>query len=142
MANDLNKVILVGRLTREVEMVNNGSIAKFSIATNEKYKNKDGEMVENVSYIDVTAFGKFAEMLGKWLKKGQQVIVEGKLNQDRWEQDGQNRSKVNVICNNIQFIGGKNENNNSGQSTPAPQQSQGSSNSANNNPFSDEDIPF
>jgi len=135
MANDINKVVVVGRLTRDVEMVDGQQIAKFSIATNEKFKKKDGETIENTSFFDVTAFGKFAEMLGQWLKKGQQVIVEGKLKQERWEQDGQKRSKIGIICSNIQFIGGKNEDQQQQPSSPTPPP-------ISNNPFSDDDMPF
>lgn len=106
--NDLNSVTIIGRLTRDAELKYSASglaIAKFAIATNRKKKQGD-EWVDEASFIDITLFGKSAEALGKYLVKGKQVAIQGALHQDLWEQDGQARSKVGIIAESIQLLGG------------------------------------
>ena len=109
MAQDINSVTLVGRLTRDVEMrYSQGgmAIASFSIAVN--YRKKSGDnWVDEASFFDCKLFGRQAEAVQRFLTKGKQVGVNGELRQDRWEQDGQRRSKVEVICNNLQLLGGR-----------------------------------
>jgi single-strand DNA-binding protein len=112
MAADINKVVLIGRLTRDAEQsYTQGGFAllKFSIAVNRN--RKQGESwVEEVSYFDVTLFGRQGEAIANYMTKGKQVAVEGQLRQDRWEaQDGSKRSKVLIDCNNIQLLGGGRE---------------------------------
>lgn len=105
---DINQVILVGRLTRDSELRYTASgmgICKFSLALNRRVKKGD-EWIEEVSYFDVTLWGKQGEALSKYLLKGKQVGVQGELRQNRWEQDGQKRSKVEINANNIQLLGG------------------------------------
>ena len=105
---DLNRVVLIGRLTRDAELRQNGTIiSSFSIAVNRKRKQGD-EWVDEANFFDVCLFGKQAESLQKYLTKGKQVAIDGELKQDRWEKDGQNRSKVVVISNSIQLLGGGN----------------------------------
>lgn len=109
MAEDLNRVILVGRLTRDAELqyTNSGfAIGKMSIAVNRRKKQGDQWMDEG-NFFDVTLFGKRAESLAQYLLKGNQIAVEGQLNQDRWEQDGMKRSRVNIDATNIQLLGSK-----------------------------------
>lgn len=108
MANDINHVILVGRLTRDSELryTNSGlAIAKFSIAVNRR--KRSGEQWEDeASFFDITYFGKAAEAVNQYLSKGKQIAVDGELRQNRWEQDGQSRSKVEVVANNVQLLSG------------------------------------
>jgi single-strand DNA-binding protein len=113
---DFNHVVLIGRLTRDAELrytASNMAVCKFSIANNQRRK-KDNAWVDEAHFFDVTLWGKTAESLHKYLVKGKQVAVEGQLRRDRWEKDGQARSKVEINANNIQLLGG------SGPSGAAP----------------------
>jgi single-strand DNA-binding protein len=103
-------VAIIGNLTADWEMrytAGGSAIANTSIAVNRKWKDKDGEQKEEVSFIDLTAFGKQAETLALYTKRGNPIHVNGRLKQDRWEHDGQKRSKVLVIVEGFQFLGGK-----------------------------------
>jgi single-strand DNA-binding protein len=150
---DVNHVILIGRLTRDLGTdersfgyTGNGQArANISIAVNRSRKNGD-EWVEEVSYFDVTIWGKTAENLKPYLNKGKQIAVDGYLKQDRWEKDGQKFSRVTVVANNVQLLGGK-DSDNSGAPTfkAANAETSAATNNAqsfeNTNDFS-EDIPF
>ena len=106
---DVNYVILIGRLTRDAELkyTNSGlAVSSFSLAVNRRKRSGDN-WEEEVSFFDLALFGKRAESINQYLTKGQQVAVEGSLSQDRWEQDGSKRSKVKIIANNIQLLGGR-----------------------------------
>ena len=113
---DINRVVLVGRLTRDSELkyTNGGlAIAKFSLANG--YSKKVGDNWENqTNFIDCVMIGKRAEGLNGYLTKGTQIAVDGELRQNRWEQDGQKRSKVEIMANNIQLLGGKPQEKSSG----------------------------
>jgi single-strand DNA-binding protein len=112
---DVNHVVLIGRLTRDAElkMTPKGTaVVKFSIAVNRRKKNED-QWEDEANFFDITVWGKQGEALHKYLVKGKMVGVDGELNQDRWQQDGQNRSKVEVLANYIQLLGGNNGNDNS-----------------------------
>ena len=102
-----NKVILLGNLTRdpEVRYTPNGSaVASFAVAVNRKYKQGD-ETKEEVSYIDITVWGKQAESCGQYLNKGDSVLIDGRLQQRRWEtEDGQKRNKVEVVAERVNFM--------------------------------------
>jgi single-strand DNA-binding protein len=105
---NINKVTLAGRLTRDPEIKHTSSgttIADFSIAVTRYYKNSAGESVEETDFIDVTAFGGSAEIIEKFLKKGNLVYVEGRLKLDTWESNGQKRSKLKVITESMQLVG-------------------------------------
>ncbi len=105
---DTNVLVVTGRLTRdaEVKYTSGGmAIGSFSIAVNRRTKKGD-QWVEEASFFDVSLFGKSAEGLAQYLTKGKQVAVEGELRQDRWEQDGQPRSKVYISAINVQLLGG------------------------------------
>lgn len=105
---DINQVVLVGRLTRDAELkyTNSGAaICKFSLAINRRRKNGE-EWVDEANFFDITLFGRQGESLSRYLQKGKQVAVQGELRQERWEQDGQSRSKVGIYANNIQLLGG------------------------------------
>ena len=115
---DINRVFLVGRLTRDADLrfTNSGTpVGKFSIAVNRSRKNGD-KWDEEVNYFDIVLWGRIAEALSKYLLKGKQVAVEGELRQSRWEQEGQHRSRIEIHASNIQLLGGdKNTTGNSNQ---------------------------
>src|SRR5947199_2840046 len=108
MAN-YNRVILAGNLTRdpEVRYTPKGmAIAKFGLAINRTWKNESGETKEEVTFVDVDAFGRTAEVISQYLKKGRPILVEGRLKLDQWDdkQTGQKRSRLGVILENFQFL--------------------------------------
>ena len=108
MANDINTVVLVGRLTRDAELkyTNAGTaVCKFSIAVNRK-KRSGEQWIDEVSYFDIVLWGKQGEAIHQYLGKGKQIAVNGELRQNRWEQDGQTRSKVEINASNVQLLGG------------------------------------
>ena len=105
---DINHVVLIGRLTRDAELkytANGQAVCKFSLAINRRKKNGD-QWVDEPSFFDIVLWGKQGETLNQYLVKGKQIAVEGELRQDRWEQDGQNRSKIEIMANNVQLLGG------------------------------------
>ena len=107
-----NKVILLGNLTRDPELrytPQGSAVCEFALALNYQYTNKQtGQKVEAVSFIDIVAWGKTGEICAEYLKKGRQVMIEGRLKQDRWEaQDGKKMSKVRVTAENVQFVGSR-----------------------------------
>lgn len=104
-----NKVILVGNLTRDIEMrySNNGSaIGSSGIAVNRRYT-VNGEKREDVCFIDITFFGRTAEVANQYLKKGSQILIEGRLQYDTWQDknSGQNRNKHSIVVENMQMFG-------------------------------------
>ena len=115
---DMNHVTLIGRLTRDVGadersfayLPSGQARANVSIAVNRSRKNGD-QRVEEVSYFDVTIWGKQAESLKPYLTKGKQIAIEGYLRQDRWEKDGQKQSRVTITATNVQLLGGKSDGN-------------------------------
>lgn len=150
MANDVNKVILIGRLTRDLGSdersfgyVGNGMArANVSIAVNRSKKQGD-QWIEEVSYFDVIIWGKTAENLKPYLTKGKQICVEGHLHQDRWEKDGQKFSRVSIVADNVQLLGGKSDGGqNSGSPTFKPAESNNSYQGAEDGGDFPEDIPF
>ncbi|MDR1910939.1 MAG: single-stranded DNA-binding protein [Helicobacteraceae bacterium] len=111
----LNKVLLIGNLTRDVEIrYSQGSgvaIAKFGLAVNRRWKDKNsGEDREETMFIDVNVFGRSAEIANQYLSKGRQVLIEGRLVFEQWtDQNGQKRSKHTISAENLQFIGSRND---------------------------------
>jgi single-strand DNA-binding protein len=107
---NINKVTLAGRLTRDPEIrytPSGTAIADFSLAVTRYYKNNAGERVEETDFIDVTAFGRSAEIIWKHLKKGNPLYVDGHFKLDQWQekQSGQPRSKLRVVAESMQFVG-------------------------------------
>ena len=141
---DLNKVILIGRTTHEIDErsfgYTTGGTARLniSIAVNRREK-RNGEWADRVSYFEVTIWGKTAENIKSYLHKGKQIAVEGYLDQQRWEKDGVKYSKVVIIADNVQLLGG---NENGQQSAPQAQQPAGDYQSAGSGDDFPEDIPF
>ena len=105
---DINIVVVVGRLTRDAELkytAGGQAVCKFSIAVNRR--RKDGDKWEDEpNFFDVVLWGRQGETLTQYLVKGKSVGVSGELRQDRWQQDGQNRSKVEIVASTIQLLGG------------------------------------
>src|SRR5271168_1172981 len=104
-----NKVILAGNLTRDPELrytPKGTAIARLGIACNRKWKSETGEMKEEVTFVDVDAFGKTAETIGQYLKKGRPILIEGRLRYESWDdkQSGQKRSKLGVVLETFQFL--------------------------------------
>lgn len=155
-----NKVILIGNLTRDPELrytPQGTAIARFTLAMNRNWKTDTGEQREETTFVDVDAFGRRAEVICQYLKKGKQFMVEGRLKQDSWEdkQTGQKRSKLGVVLEGFTFIdrGGEGEGGHmSGGASHAPRAGQVSSPRASvqedpssqydNLPPEDDDVPF
>jgi single-strand DNA-binding protein len=112
MAN-FNKVMLVGNLTRDPELKHtpsNQAVAQIGLAVNRNYQTKDGEKREETTFVDCEAWGRTAEVMSQYLAKGRPVLVEGRLKLDQWQdKDGNNRSKLKVVIENFQFLGGRGE---------------------------------
>ncbi len=141
----------MGNLTRDpdVRVTSNGlSICKFGLAVNRSYTDAGGNKKDETTFVDLTAFGKTGEALSKYVSKGSPLFIEGRLNFSSWESNtGEKKSKLDVIIENFQFIGGKNENSssNSGggydQSAP-PAREQSVAAPAAKSADIDEDVPF
>ncbi len=107
---NFNKVLLMGNLTRDVELrsVNSGQqVAAFGLAINRYWYTPDGEKREETTFVDCEAWGKTAETLSRFLSKGRPVFVEGRLKLDQWEKEGQKFSKLRVVVETFQFVDSK-----------------------------------
>jgi single-strand DNA-binding protein len=107
MARSLNQVTLMGNLTRDPELrqIPSGqSVCSFSLALNRSYKDQSGEWQEVTDYIDIVAWGPLGERVAQYLSKGRRALVQGRLQSRSWEQDGQKRSKVEVLANDVTFL--------------------------------------
>lgn len=112
MAGNFNKVLLLGNLTRDIELrytPSNQAVANLGIAVNRRYKSGDGQQREEVTFIDCEAWGRTAEVMSQYLGKGRPVFIEGRLKLDQWQDknDGSNRSKLKVVVENFQFVDSK-----------------------------------
>jgi single-strand DNA-binding protein len=140
----LNKVFLIGNLTRDPELKatpRGTSICQFGLAVNRQFKDESGAMRDETTFLDLEAWGKQGELVGKYLTKGSPCMVEGRLKLDQWEdkQTGQKRSKIKIVVENVQFLSGKKE-------------KQGEQREENNEPYTppprsttparEEDVPF
>ena len=112
MARSVNQVILMGNLTRdpEVRQTPSGqSVCSFSLALNRAYKDQSGDWQEATDFIDVVAWGPLGERVAQYVTKGRRVLVQGRLQSRAWEQEGQKRSKVEVLANDVTFLDGRGE---------------------------------
>jgi single-strand DNA-binding protein len=113
MASDLNKVILIGRLTKDPELryTQGGSaVASFSIANNKNWKDKEGNQQEKVSFFNCTAWAKGGEIIAQYMTKGKQIQITGRLEQKVWDdKEGKKQYSVEVVVEDFQFLGGKND---------------------------------
>ncbi|MEM7577952.1 MAG: single-stranded DNA-binding protein [Planctomycetota bacterium] len=159
MAN-FNRVILMGNLTRDPELrhlPSNVPVCSFGLAVNDRYKDKQsGEWVEKPNFIDCEAFGRSAELIQQYVSKGRPLFVEGKLRFDQWDDKntGQKRSKLKVIVDTFQFMGGRNEDAGGGNYNRGPASSSGGNNAGSqpnyaapssgpvHEPVDEDDIPF
>ena len=146
-----NKVILVGNLTRDPELrytPKGMAIAKIGIAVNRQWRSESGEQKEEVTFVDVDAFGKQAETIGQYLRKGRPLLIEGRLRLDQWDdkQTGQKRSRLGVVLESFQFLDSGNR---EGGGAPAPAAARPAARSANPAPADadgpppeSDDVPF
>jgi len=160
MARGVNKVILVGNLGKDPEMrytADSRAVANLTVATAEQWKDRNtGQNQERTEWHRVVAFGRLAEIMGEYLKKGSQVYIEGKIQTRKWQdQNGQDRYTTEIVANEMQMLGGRGGSAEFGsaaaptqQRAPAPQQQQQapapqqeSAPSSNFDGF-DDDIPF
>lgn len=105
-----NRVILLGNVTRDIEVkyLQSGmAVTEIGLAVNDRRKNQQGEWIEETTFVDVTMWGRTAEVAGEYLGKGSPVLIEGRLKLDTWETDGQKRSKLRVVCERMQMVGTK-----------------------------------
>ena len=110
--SNYNRVILMGRLTRDIELkytASNLAVTDIGMAVNDKRKNASGEWIEETTFVDVTLWGRTAEVASEYLSKGSTVFIEGRLKLDTWEdkQSGQKRSKIHVVGERMQLMGGR-----------------------------------
>jgi single-strand DNA-binding protein len=120
-----NKVILVGNLTRDPELrytPKGTAIAKIGVAVNRVWTNEAGEKKEEVTFVDVDVFGRTAENVGQYMRKGRPILVEGRLRLDQWDdkQTGQKKSKLGVVAETVQFLGSAPGGGEGGAPAPAP----------------------
>lgn len=132
MAN-LNKVLLIGNLTRDPELrtlPSGMAVCNFGMAINRNFTDREGNRREETTYVDIESFGKQAETISKYMIKGRGIFVEGRLRLDQWETPaGDKRSKLRVVLDNFQFIGGRtDDDNNAGESSWRAKDSQNTPN--------------
>ncbi len=148
-----NKVILLGNLTRDPQLSytpSNTAAVEFSLATNRKWKDQSGQQREEVCFADCQMYGRRAEVINKYLHKGDPLFIEGRLKFDSWQaQDGTKRSKLRVMVETFEFLGGGKGRSGDGQGGGQPyQQQQAQASPApqgpQDEPFApvDDDIPF
>ncbi len=108
MAVAINRVLLGGNLTRDPQvrfLANEQAVANFGLAINRRFKGSDGQMKDEVTFVDVEAWGRTAELVGQYLTKGRSCFVEGRLKLDSWDdKDGQKRQKLKVVADSVQFL--------------------------------------
>jgi single-strand DNA-binding protein len=114
MARSFNKVILIGNLTRDIELRRTNSstaVTDLGLAVNDRRKNPQGEWVDEVTFVDVTLWGRQAEVASEYLNKGSRVLIEGRLQLDQWDDKdtGQKRSKLKVVGSQLIMLGGRGE---------------------------------
>lgn len=112
MARSFNQVTLMGNLTRDPELrttPNGQSVCSFSLALNRSYKAADGNWQEATDYVDVVAWAALGERVAQYVTKGRPVLISGRLQSSSWEKDGQKRTKVEVVANDVTFLGGRGE---------------------------------
>ncbi len=148
-----NRVILVGNITRDIELKytqTSLAVTELGLAVNDRRKNQAGEWIDETTFVDVTLWGRTAEIAGEYLGKGSSVLIEGRLKLDTWEKDGQKRSKLRVVGERMQMLGSRGSQEGRGASN--------SSSSSNNNQYNqpaavesssastggtpDDDVPF
>ena len=105
-----NKVVLVGNVTRDPELryiANGTAVTDIGLAINDRRKTASGEWVEETTFVDVTLWGRTAEIAGEYVTKGSPLLIDGRLKLDTWEKDGKKNSKLRVVCDRMQLLGGR-----------------------------------
>lgn len=105
-----NRVILIGNVTRDPELryISSGmAVTEIGLAVNDRRKNASGEWIEETTFVDVTLWGRTAEVAGEYVTKGSPLFIEGRLKLDTWEKDGKKNSKLRVVCDRMQLMGGR-----------------------------------
>jgi single-strand DNA-binding protein len=132
MARSLNQVTLMGNLTRDPELrqtPTGQNVTSFSLALNRSYKAQNGDWQEATDYIDIVAWGPLAERVSQYLSKGRRCLVQGRLQSRSWEQEGQKRSKVEVLASDVTFLDSRGAGDSEGGSNGAAPSSPASSSS-------------
>lgn len=159
MAKSVNKVILIGNLGKdpEVKYTPSGTpVAKFSLATNEKFKDKGGEWQERTEWHNIVAWQRLAEIVGEYVKKGSKIYIEGRITTSSWEdkQSGEKKYRTEIVANDLVLLSGRGEGDggegggryqrgaSSSSGGGMDQRSQHSDEMASQAPITDEDIPF
>lgn len=134
----LNKVMIIGNLGKDPEvryLPSGQAVANLNVATNEKWKDKDGNLQEKTEWHRIVLFGKQAEVAGQYLNKGSQVYIEGRLQTREWEKDGQKRYTTEIVGREMVFLGGRGDGEDRGQD-------RGQDSGADRPPPGDDDVPF
>ncbi|MDY5583197.1 single-stranded DNA-binding protein [Opitutia bacterium KCR 482] len=153
--SSFNKVILMGNLTRDPELrqtQNGTSVCRFAIAVNRSFNSQDGSLRDETCFVEIDCFGKSAENIARFFTKGKPILVEGRLRQDTWEdkQTGQKRTKLMVVLERFEFVGGRDSGGNGGYdaeySAPQPRggarQAPRQQRAPSNDDIEDDDVPF
>ncbi len=117
-----NRVILMGNLTRDVQLRYTPAgtpVTEIGLAVNDRRKGQNGEWIDETTFVDVTFWGRTAEVASEYLSKGSPVFIEGRLKLDTWEKDGQKNYKLRVVCDRMQLVGGRGEGGGGGGSRPS-----------------------
>ena len=151
MAN-LNRVFLMGNLTRDPELrylPSNTPVVKIGVAVNRRWRNQQGEQQEETTFVDCESFGRQAEVINQYLRKGRPIFVEGRLRLDQWQdKEGNNRSRMKVVIENFQFVDSRSGDGDGGQGGyseargGASQPPSGPPMSDPHQPVPEDDIPF
>jgi single-strand DNA-binding protein len=150
MAGNFNKVLLLGNLTRDVELRHtsgNQAVANIGIAVNRRWRTPEGETREETTFVDCEAWGRTAETMSRYLAKGRPVFIEGRLRLDQWEdKEGGKRSKLKVVIENFQFVDSRGEGGDdaggSAQKRAGSAPSRAPAAGGREAPISEDDIPF
>lgn len=145
-----NRVILMGNLTRDIQLrytPGGTPVTEVGLAVHDRRKNQNGEWIDETTFVDVTFWGRTAEVAAEYLSKGSPVFVEGRLKLDTWEKDGQKNYKLRVVCDRMQLLGGGGSGGASGgggsrPAASAPRGEFASSSAAHEHEPAMDDIPF
>lgn len=143
----VNKVILIGRLGKDPEVKSTPSgmqVAKFSIATDERFTDKSGEKQERTEWHNIVAWSRLAEICGQYLRKGKLVYIEGSLRTDSWDdkETGQKKYRTEIVARDMQMLGSKGEDDGGGSSSYSSARRATTPASVNDGPPDDDDVPF
>lgn len=116
-----NQCVLLGNLTRDPELrftAGRKAVCDVGLALNDRWKDSQGEWVEETTFVDVTLWGRTAEVANEYLRKGSPVLIQGRLKLETWEKDGQKRSKHKIVCERMQMVGQRNSDDQTPDSVP------------------------